>query len=491
LLRQFLTEGLILGVGGATAGLAAAVASLRMFLSAIPWDLPSVDSIGLDGRVLLFTTLVAIAASIVFALASHFQTRKLDLNSTLKDGRATTGMGRGRTSLLNALVVSEVAVALMLALGAGLLLESLYNLYQEKLGFNPTHLVLMSTPFSPNLGASKDGVWNFERQLLQSIQAIPGVRSAALVSIAPLHGRGNIPVQRDNHPEDSIGGTEYRSISSDYFSTMEIPILRGRAFLPSDFSTSAPIAMINETLARAWWPDENPIGDRVVIGEYGGHQYLQSAPPPLQIVGVVADVKGTFLTARAPAMVYVPASQGFGSGSTDWVIRSDAPTGIAAALQKAVADVAADQRIVDLEPMSQLVSTSVAAPHFEALLMGTFGCLALLLTLVGVYGVFSFQVGQRTHEIGIRVALGATRSDVWRLVIGKAAIVAVVGVLIGLLAAFGLTRLMASLLYGVHPTDPVIFASVGILVLFVAMLAAYFPARRAMRVDPMVALRYE
>ncbi|HEV2298117.1 MAG TPA: ABC transporter permease [Candidatus Acidoferrales bacterium] len=491
LLKQFLTEGLILGVGGAAAGLAAAVASLRVFVSTIPWDLPSIDRIGLDGRVLLFTSLVAIAASIVFGLASFFQTRKLDLNSTLKDGRSVEGASRSRAGLLNALVAGEMAVSLMLALGAGLLIESLHNLYGEKLGFNPAHLVLMSTPFSPNIAASKDTVWNFERQALELIQAIPGVQSAAVASVAPLHSRLNIPVQRDSHPEDSIGGTEYRPISANYFSTMGIPILRGRAFQQSDFAPSAPVAVINETLARDWWPGQNPIGDHIVIGEYKNMKIPQIIEPPREVIGVVADVKGMLLTAPAPDMVYVPASQGFLSGSTDWVIRTSAPAGIAAALRKAVTDVAPDQRIVDLEPMTQLVGSSVAEPHFQALLMGTFGSLALLLTLVGVYGVLSFQVAQRTHEIGIRVALGATRCDVWRLVIGKAALVAAIGVSIGLLAAFGLTRLMASFLYGVQPTDPLIFASVAILVLLVALLAAYLPARRAMRVDPMVALRYE
>jgi putative ABC transport system permease protein len=491
LLRQFLTEGLLLGVLGAGAGLAAAVASLRVFVSAIPWDLPSVDRIGLDGRILFFTSLVAIAASVIFGLASFFQTRKLDLNSTLKDSRAIAGTSRSRAGLLDALVAGEVAITLILALGAGLVIQSLYNLYQEKLGFNPAHLVLMSTPFSPNNGGSKEAVGNFERQLLARMQAIPGVESAATISVAPLHGKLNIPVQRENHPEESIGGTEYRAISPEYFSTMGIRILRGRAFGQSDFAPSAPVVVINETLARDWWPGQNPIGDHIVIGEYKNMKIPQIIEPPREVIGVVADVKGLNLTAPAPAMIYVPASQGFTLGSVDWVIRAGGPTGIAAAMRKAVAAVAPDQRIVDLEPMAQLIGASVAEPHFEALLMGTFGSLALVLTLVGVYGVLSFQVAQRTHEIGVRIALGATRGDLWRLVIGKAALVAAIGVSIGLLVAFGLTRLMASLLYGVQPSDPYIFTTVAILVLLVALLAAYLPARRAMKVDPMIALRYE
>jgi putative ABC transport system permease protein len=491
LLQQFLAEGLLLGIAGAAAGFAGAVAILRTFVSAIPWDLPSVDRIALDGRILLFTSLVAIAASIVFGLASFFQTRRLDLNSTLKNGRAVAGASRARAGLLNALVVSEIAISLMLALGAGLLIESLYKLSQEKLGFNPSHLLVMSTPFSGNPSYAK--IWNFERQALDRISAIPEVQSAAVVTVAPLHGRGNFPVQRDGHPEDSIGATDYRSISANYFSVVRIPVLRGRAFQQTDFTPSAPVAIINETLARDWWPKENPIGGRVVVGEYQGMRIPQLIEPPREVIGVVGDVKGMSLDQPAPPTLYIPASQGSMNNSTDWVIRSSAPTGIASALRTAITGIAPDQRIVDLEPMTQLISSSssVSQTNFESLLMGTFGAIALILTLVGVYGVLSFQVAQRTHEIGVRIALGATRRDVMRLVIGKAAKVAALGVLIGLLSAFGLTRLMASLLYEVRPTDPVVFASVAILVLVVALLAAYLPARRAMRVDPMVALRYE
>ncbi|HLW83220.1 MAG TPA: ABC transporter permease [Candidatus Acidoferrales bacterium] len=489
LLQQFLAEGLILGITGAAAGLAAAVSSLHIFVSAIPWDLPLMDRIALDARVLFFTTAVALAASVIFGLASFFQTRKLDLNSTLKEGHAVAGTRRTRTTLLNALVIGEIAISLMLALGAGLLVKTLYNLYQVNLGFNPDHLVLMHTPFRSNMSDAK--IWNFERQALARIQSIPGVQSPAIVSVAPLHGQGNVPAQRDGHPENSLS-TEYRAISADYFATMGIPILRGRAFQQTDFTSSAPVAIINETLARDWWSGQNPIGDRVVIGEYKGRQYINIPQPALQVIGVVADVKGRLLDRPAPDMVYVPASQALQMNrSSDWIIRTKASMGIAAALRKAITDISPDQRITDLQPMSQLIGTAVAQPSFLALLMGSFGALALLLTLGGVYGLLSFQIAQRTHEIGVRIALGATRRQIWRLVIGRAAKVAAIGVLIGLFAAFGLTRLMASLLFSVQPIDPLVFASVPILVLFVALLAAYIPARRAMRVDPMVALRHE
>jgi putative ABC transport system permease protein len=492
LLRQFLTENLVLGIAGGAIGLAGAIVVLRVFVSAIPWELPAVDHISLDSRVLLFTFCVGTGASIAFGFASFFQTQRLDLNKTLKDGRAITGVGYGRGRFLNALVIGEVAVSLMLALGAGLLIQSFYNLHNEKLGFDPEHLVLMETAPAPGHPAPAQSSWNLERQVLSRMRAIPGVQSAAIVSTAPLHGRGNLPVQRDGYPEDSIGGTEYRAISPDYFATMGIPVLRGRAFQESDFNSAAPIALINETLARDWWQGESPIGDRVVVGKFRGQEIPQILESPREIIGVVADVKGMELGQPAPPMVYVPASQAMGTnGSMDWVVRTRSTAGVATGLQAIIKDDASGQRVTDIEPMAQIISASVAQANFEATLMAMFGGLALVLTLVGVYGVLSFQVGQRGHEIGIRMALGASRRDVSLLVVGKAAKLAAAGVVIGVGGAFGLTRLIANLLYEVKPTDPVIFGAVAILVFLVAMIAACIPTRRAMRVDPMDAVRHE
>jgi putative ABC transport system permease protein len=492
LLRQFLTENLVLGIAGGAIGLAGAIVVLRVFVSAIPWELPAVDHISLDSRVLLFTFCVGTGASIAFGFASFFQTQRLDLNKTLKDGRAISGVGNGRGRLLNALVIGEVAVSLMLALGAGLLIQSFYNLHNEKLGFDPEHLVLMETAPAPGHAAPAQNIWKLERQVLTRMRAIPGVQSAAIVSTAPLHGRGNLPVQRDGYPEDSIGGTEYRAISPDYFAAMGIPVLRGRAFQESDFNSPAPIALINETLARDWWQGESPIGDRIVVGKFRGQEIPQILESPREIIGVVADVKGMELSQPAPPMVYVPASQAIGmNGSMDWVVRTRSTAGVATALQAIIKDDASGQRVTDIEPMAQIISASVAQPNFEATLMAMFGGLALALTLVGVYGVLSFQVGQRGHEIGIRIALGASRRDVSLLVVGKAAKLAAAGIVIGVGGAFGLTRLIANLLYEVKPTDPVIFGAVAILVFMVAMIAACIPTQRAMRVDPMVALRHE
>lgn len=491
LFRQFLAEGLLLGVIGAIAGFVGAAAILHTVTSAIPWNLPSVDHVSLDSRVLFFTSVVAIAISVAFGLVSFFQTNKVDLNTALKEGRAIVGPVHKRASFLNVLVIGEIAISLMLAMGAGLLTESLYNLQQQKLGFNPVDLIVMHTHFEGLLASSAADAWNFERQALEHIRALPGVQSAAVVSTVPLHGKGNIPVQRSQHPEDSIGGTEYRSVSSDYFSTMGIPLLRGRSFRQSDFNESAHVVLINRTLAHSWWSEENPIGDRVVIGEYHGRQLAGITQPSLEVIGIVGDVKGDMLGAPDPPMIYVPASHGIMNASTDWVIRTSAPAGIAGALRKAVIESAPDQRVADLKPMTDIVNASLAQPDFEALLMGVFGGLALILTLVGIYGVLNFQVAQRTHEIGIRMALGANPKDVLRSVIGNALKLATIGIAVGACGAWASTRLMRSLLFEVMPSDPIVLSGTVIAISITVILAAYLPARRAMRVDPLVALRYE
>jgi putative ABC transport system permease protein len=488
LLAQLLTESLLLGVAGAVAGLAIGVILLHSFLSAIPWTLPAVDQVGIDGRVLLFTVLIALATGVGFGFSSFFQISQLQLSRTLTRGRTTAGASRDRGRFLHLLVVGEVAIALMLAVGAGLLVESLHILSQERLGFNPNNLVVMETPFAPGTPAAAKP-WEFERQALERVVAVPGVRAAAVVSVAPLHGQNNFPVQRDGHPENSIGATEIRPISSQYFSAMEIPVLRGRSFDEADFAPSTSVVVISEALARAWWGDQDPVGDHLVVGEVNG-QLLTPNARPLEIVGVVGDVKGMRVSQPVRPTVYVPASSEDMTGSaTDFVVRTSTMAGMAPALRQAILEVAPDQRIVDLEPMTQLVSVSVAQPNFEAILMSAFGGLALTLTLVGVYGVLNFQVSQRTHEMGVRIALGAGRRDVLGLIIGQAALLAGLGVVIGASAAWGLTRFMASQLYEVKPTDPAIFAGVGTLVLFVAILAAYLPARRALHIDPIIAVR--
>ena len=491
LLTQFLTEGLLLGLAGAAAGLGLAEGVLHAAVSAIPWNLPVAAKICLDGRVLLFTLLVGVTVSVVFALAGYFQSTALNWSSPLKEGRRTGAIGRRSGKILKLVVVGEVAMSLMLTLAAGLLLDSLYRLYNQNLGFDPTHLVVIETEPLPGQRPSTAALPELQREALARLRSLPGVESAALVSVAPLAGQTNFPVQRDGHLEDSIGDTEYRVVTPGYFSTMGIRLLRGRDFLASDTKSAQPVAVINETLARDWWPNGSPLGDRVDVGESHGHDYF-NPPFILEVVGVVGDTRKT-ISGPSPAMVYVPAAQNvaqFGGGM-DWVLRVHAASGIQVPIRNALSQTWPSSRVVSIRSMPQLISAAVAPPRFNALLLGMFGGLALLLTLVGIYGVLGFQLRQRIHEIGVRVALGATPGDIVRMVVGQAASLAALGIILGSVGAIATGSLLSNLLFEVKPLDPAMYVVSGALLMLVALAACYIPARRAMKVDPIVALRYE
>ena len=492
LLQQFLTEGLVLAFIGGAAGLLTASWGLTILIGSIPFYLPSNVSIKVDASVLAFTLFIAIATSVAFGLASFWQTSRLDLNSSLKESAKGSGsVSQNFTG--RALVVCEVAVSVALLIGAGLLIESLYHLREQNLGFDPQNVFTMTTPFLPPKNAPHEAVWNSQQEILRRVQALPGVVSAAVVTVPPLMGRYNLPTQREGHPEQGIGGMEIRTISQDYFRTMDIPILQGRGFSDIDSAGSAPTVLISENLARLWWNGASAIGDHVAIGMLGGKLYTKTAEVR-EIVGVVGNVKGRSMGAPAPPMIYIPVSQVAADSTSPppgWVIRTAKNVNIATALREAVAQVNPEQRVVLSAPLQHFVNMSVAGPNFDAQLMGLFAALALGVTAVGIYGVLSFHVSQRTHEIGIRMALGATPHDVLRLVVGRGMILVGIGIGIGIIAALASTRLFEALLFQVRPTDFATYAGVAITLTCVAFFASYIPARRAMRVDPMVALRYE
>lgn len=493
LLRQFLAESLLIALLGGATGLLTAAWALKVLVSSIPWDIPSASHIGLDGRVLAFTLLVALGTSLVLGFTSYRQTSRLDLNASLKEGGRQAGRSAARSLTRKALVIGEVALSLMLLVGAGLLIGSLYHLHQQKLGFDPGHVYTMTTPFAPQAGGSAGQAWNFEQQVLERIKVLPGVTSAAVISKLPLTGPANLPTEHEGHPKDSIGGMEYRAISPEYFQTMRLPIVQGRGFQESDTGSSMPVAIVSETVARAWWHGKNPIGDHIVVGEYEDRQFPEVLEPPREVVGVVPDVKNLAIDELEPTTIYVPASQLFKPlfGSTGWVVRTSGKADVGRAMRGAVLAANPDQRVLDLQPMSDIVAQSVAHPSFNALLMAIFAALALALTSVGIYGMLSFHVERRTQEIGVRVALGAKRANVIFMVVGEGVFLAAVGIGIGLGGALALSRVLSSLLSGIQATDPAVYALVSAALLAVALFASFIPARRAANVDPLVALRYE
>ncbi len=492
LLQQFLAESLLIALIGSVAGLTAANWALRGLISTIPWDIPLTTQVRLDIRVLVFTSLVTVGTSLIFGLTSYWQANRLDLNSSLKESSPGAGRTAAQNRARNLLVMGEIAVSLMLLVGAGLLIESIYRLHQQTLGFDPRHVYTMSTPFGPAAKLNAMRLWSFEQDVLRRIEGAPGVSSAAVVSQLPLTGPDNLPTQHEGRPEHSIGGMEYRAVSSQYFRTMQIPTIQGRVFRETDTASATPVAIVSESVARAWWGGKSPIGDRIVVGEYKDHQFPEVLEQPRQIVGVVADVKNLAVNEATPTTVYVPASQlARAPGSTAWVVRGTGNSSLSTVLRKAVTAVRPNQRILNLQPMSDIVARSMARPSFNASLMATFAALALILTSVGIYGLLSFQVARRTKEIGIRMALGAKRTSVLLMVVKQGALLAVIGIAIGAAGAVFLTRLLSSLLAGVRITNPLIYALVSVLLLLVVLLASYLPARRASKIDPLIALRYE
>ena len=488
LVRQRLTESVLLAIVGGAVAVLLAVWGIDLLLALSPASIPRKHEITIDGAALAFTFTVALITGVLFGLAPAFQVSRFNLNETLKEGaRGSTG---SRNRIRSLLVVAEVALSLVLLIGAGLLIRSFARLTGTDAGFNPQNVAAMNLSLSSSRYDFGEKQTRFFQQALDHIRAIPGVVSVGAVSDLPLGGGEEIDqfsVEGAPAPK-TLNDTplaDFRFVDDGYFKTLEIPFIAGRAFTAYDNETAPQVVIINESLARRHFNGEDPVGKRLKAGS------LQDEAPWATIVGVVKDLKHSGLDADVRPQLYFPYPQKLW-GRLVIVARSatDAAS-LFGAMREAVWAVDKDQPITSLRTMTDYLNDSVSQQRFNAILLAAFAVLALILAAVGIYGVMSYSVTQRTHELGIRMALGAKQRDVFRLVVMEGMKLALAGVALGLVGAFAATRLMASLLFGISATDPLTFTLISLILAGVALAACFVPARRATRVDPMVALRYE
>jgi putative ABC transport system permease protein len=485
--RQLLTESVLLSALGAGGGLLLAgggVSLLRRLGSKVVHHLASVR---VDPWVLAFTVGIAVLTGILFGLAPALIATRQKLNETLKEGGTRTAMSRGHHRLRGSLAVSELALAWVLLAGAGLLVRSFVRLLNVDPGFIPQNLLTLRIALVGNKYSDAPQQVAFFQRALERIATLPGVRSAAAVSALPLFGfsmamRVGIEGQPPP-PPDQPASVPIEDVTPEYFGTMGIPLLGGRNFTDQDASRAPKVAIVSEAFVHRYFQNTSPIGHRVQLG--GGQGDWVS------VVGVVGDVRQLGLDQGIRPQVFRPLLQD-PQGSMTVVVRTGSdPEGLILPVQNAVWALDKDQPIAEVATMDHWLSDSLASRRLNMLLLGIFAALGLALATVGIYGVISYSVTQRTHEIGIRIALGAKRGDVLQLVVGQGFALTFMGIAIGLAGALGLTRFLSSMLYGIRAADPLTFAGVSMILAGVALLASYIPARRAMKVDPMVALRYE
>jgi putative ABC transport system permease protein len=489
LVRQLLVESLLLALAGGAAGLLLGWWGVDLMKGLLPADFPRLADVRIDPRVLGFTLLVSCATGVAFGLAPALQFTRPDVQAALKESaRGSTGGARaGR--LRSLLIVSEVALSLVLLVGAGLLFRSFIRLRSVELGFRPQRVLTFRLAPS-GAGFREDAQYSaFYRDVAERVKAIPGVEAVGVINTLPLAKGPTAGYQIEGRPPlraDEWPSVNYRSVSPDYFNAVGATVLRGRAPDERDVP-GAPLAVaVNESLARRDFPGEDPLGKRISFGAT-----REGQPIWFQIVGVVADVRSLELGAEPSPEMYTSYLQDPFAGMS-YVVRSSVePESLVPAVREAVRGVDRAQPVADVRTMEQIVTEAAAQPRFNSLLLGLFASMALVLAAAGIYGVMSYSVTQRTHEIGVRIALGAQSGDVLRFIVGQGMAMALTGVGAGLACALVLTRVMSSLLYGVSATDPATFAAVALLLTAVALLASYLPARRATKVDPMVALRYE
>jgi len=488
IVRQLLTESVLLAAAGGAAGLVLAWWGTDLLVSLGPGELTDLQQVKISAPVLGFTLAVSLLTGIIFGLVPAFDAARFDLQESLKEGGKNIGGGTRSHRLRSAFVIAEIALALVLLVGAGLLVRSFARLQAVDPGFNAKNTLTMRISLPTRKYDSDPKRIAFFRQAIEKIKALPGVQEAGAVSFLPFAttpaGTG---VEIEGRPKLPPGQGLVTSVSvtdENYFRTMQIPLKRGRLFTEPEAVEMRHVVVINETFAQKYFPNEDPLGKRVTI-------YMKNDNVPTEIIGIVGDNKQMSLDGEVRPMSYWPHPELTYSAMT-LVIRTQGDAAIIApSARQVIQSLDSEQAVSDVRTMESLLASSVARTRFNTLLLTIFAVVALILAAVGIYGVMSYTVAQRTHEIGIRMALGAQARDVLGLMVKQGLVLALVGVGIGLAAAFALTRLMSNLLYEVKATDPVTFTVIALALIGVALLACYIPARRAMKVDPMVALRYE
>jgi predicted permease len=507
--RQLLTESAILAAAGAGLGFALGAWGVRLLLVVAPGNIPRLTDANtlhaaiplLDPRVAAFTMAVAALTAILFGLFPALRASKLDLATALKEGGGRAGTGHAHNRARSLLVIAETALALVLLAGAALLLRSFAGLRSVDPGFNTHQLLAFETSLAGGDYSKTAQLAELVRRATERLQAVPGVKSAGSTFVLPMSGMntdlpfnilGRLPAKGDYN-----GDEQWRSVSPGYFRTLQVPLLRGRGVTERDTGSSALVVVINEAMAKKYWPKQEALGQVIVIGKGLGPQFEEG---PREIVGIVGNVTEAGLARHGESVMYVPQSQmpngltelGSGILPLAWVVRTAGdPLALRAAVEREMRAVDAALPVGHLRTMDEVVSQSLARQNFNTLLLTLFAAIALLLAAIGIYGLISYGVEQRMREIGVRMALGAARGDVLRMIVMQGAKLAGIGVAVGLVGAFGLTRLLAGLLYGVKAADPLTFAGVALAIGLVALAASYIPALRAAAVDPNQALRHE
>jgi putative ABC transport system permease protein len=491
IIRQLLTESLLLAGLGGLFGLLIAQWGTEALIRTVPQNIPRISTIQLDAAVLVFTLVVSLATGVIFGLVPALQASHVDLNTALKTGTRTGTGGEHKHRLRNALVMAEVALALILLVCAGLLIQSFARLGRVSPGVQTERLLTARIQLPSVAYPKNENIIAFFDQFLPRIRALPGVESASTIVPLPLSGSNMVTsFDMEEHPlpDGQQNGAPVRIVATDYFKTMGIPVRQGRVFNEHDQIKSAPVVIVNERFANKFFAGQNVIGKRIKPGFSADDKGEKMR----EIVGVVGNVKHLSLKNDDSPEMYLPRTQiPFDIVSLVVRTRVSDPTALTSAIRKELAAMDSSIPLTSVRVFDEYISRALARPRFNALLLSIFAGTALLLTAIGIYGVLAYSVAQRTNEIGIRMALGAAQSNIFRLVVGQAMTLVAISLTIGLIGAIGATRLLTSLLFGVGAWDPITFASIVVLISFVAFLAAWLPARRASRVDPVIALRAE